>query len=113
MSTDGPRGVTVKASVDDVLTVEEFCSELKVSKDTFYHWRKVGTAPVCHRLPNGELRISRTDRDAWLAQLRDAARTASPTGLSPTTCGSGRSRGLRVPRGHLPCPPDVRRPPAG
>ena len=29
----------------DVLTVEEFCAEMKVSKDTFYHWRKVGTAP--------------------------------------------------------------------
>jgi hypothetical protein len=53
--------------------VEEFCSELKVSKDTFYHWRKVGTAPVCHRLPNGELRIARADRDAWLAKLRDVA----------------------------------------
>jgi predicted site-specific integrase-resolvase len=73
MSTDGSRGVTVKAPVADVLTVEEFCVELKVSKDTFYHWRKVGTAPVCHRLPNGELRISRADRDAWLAKLRDVA----------------------------------------
>jgi hypothetical protein len=73
MSTDRSRGVTVKAPVADVLTVEEFCAELKVSKDTFYHWRKVGTAPVCHRLPNGELRISRADHDAWLAKLRDVA----------------------------------------
>jgi predicted site-specific integrase-resolvase len=55
----------------DVLTVEEFCAEMKVSKDTFYHWRKVGTAPVCHRLPNGDLRIQRADRDNWLARLRD------------------------------------------
>lgn len=55
----------------EVLTVEEFCAEMKVSKDTFYHWRKVGTAPVCHRLPNGDLRIQRVDRDNWLATLRD------------------------------------------
>ncbi|MDA8321822.1 MAG: helix-turn-helix domain-containing protein [Actinomycetota bacterium] len=57
----------------DVMTVEEFCAALKVSKDTFYHWRKVGTAPACIRLPNGELRIERADRDAWLATLRDVA----------------------------------------
>ena len=57
----------------EVLTVDEFCAEMKVSKDTFYHWRKVGTAPICHRLPNGELRIDRADRDAWLAKLRDVA----------------------------------------
>ncbi|MCX9190585.1 DNA-binding protein [Carbonactinospora thermoautotrophica] len=56
-----------------MLTVEEFCAELKISKDTFYHWRKVGTAPVCHRLPNGELRIAKADRDTWLAGLREAA----------------------------------------
>jgi hypothetical protein len=73
MSTGESRSATVKAPADDVLTVEEFCSELKVSKDTFYHWRKVGTAPVCHRLPNGELRIARADRDVWLAKLRDVA----------------------------------------
>lgn len=48
---------------DSVMTVDEFCAAMKVSKDTFYHWRKVGTAPVCHRLPNGELRISHSDRD--------------------------------------------------
>jgi predicted DNA-binding transcriptional regulator AlpA len=73
MSTDGSRTATPMKATVDVLTVEEFCAELKVSKDTFYHWRKVGTAPVCHRLPNGELRISRADRDAWLAKLRDVA----------------------------------------
>jgi predicted site-specific integrase-resolvase len=73
VNADALRSAARKAPVTDVLTVEEFCAELKVSKDTFYHWRKVGTAPVCHRLPNGELRISRADRDAWLAKLRDVA----------------------------------------
>jgi hypothetical protein len=73
INTDVSRSAAGKAHGIDVLTVEEFCAELKVSKDTFNHWRKVGTAPVCHRLPNGELRISRADRDAWLAKLRDVA----------------------------------------
>jgi predicted DNA-binding transcriptional regulator AlpA len=73
IGADTSRNAAVKSPGMDVLTVEEFCIELKVSKDTFYHWRKVGTAPVCHRLPNGALRISRADRDAWLAKLRDVA----------------------------------------
>lgn len=58
---------------DEVLTVDEFCAAWKVSKDTFYHWRKVGTAPVCHRLPNGELRIARSDLSTWVSTLRDIA----------------------------------------
>lgn len=58
---------------DDVLTVDEFCAAWKVSKDTFYHWRKVGSAPVCHRLPNGELRIARPDLNTWVSTLRDIA----------------------------------------
>jgi len=61
------------ARIAEMLTVDEFCAELKISKDTFYHWRKVGSAPICHRLPNGELRIDQTDRKAWLAKLRDVA----------------------------------------
>jgi hypothetical protein len=72
-SVNTPREAAGAAPGLNVLTVEEFCAELKVSKDTFYHWRKVGTAPVCHRLPNGDLRISLADRDAWLAKLRDVA----------------------------------------
>jgi hypothetical protein len=55
-----------------VLTVDEFCLEIKVSKDTFYHSRKVGTAPARLRLPNGALRIDRADMNTWLAALRDA-----------------------------------------
>lgn len=73
IGTGASGNAAAKSPGVDVFTVEEFCAELKVSKDTFYHWRKVGTAPICHRLPNGELRISRSDRDAWLAKLRDVA----------------------------------------
>jgi hypothetical protein len=54
------------------MTVEEFCEVWQISKNTFYHWRKVKTAPVCTRLPNGELRISRKDHESWAAGLREA-----------------------------------------
>jgi hypothetical protein len=44
-----------------------------VSRRTFYRWREVGKAPQGIRLPNGELRIYRSDLDAWLESLRSAA----------------------------------------
>jgi excisionase family DNA binding protein len=48
------------------LTVREVCAELKISRSTFYEWRQKGRGPRCVRLPNGDLRISRHDLDAWL-----------------------------------------------
>jgi excisionase family DNA binding protein len=48
------------------LTVAELCDELSVARSTFYDWRAKGHAPRCVRLPNGELRIRRSDLDTWL-----------------------------------------------
>jgi predicted DNA-binding transcriptional regulator AlpA len=44
-----------------------------VSRRTFYRWREIGRAPRGFRLPNGELRIYRSDLEAWLESLRSAA----------------------------------------
>lgn len=49
-----------------MLTIEELCDELQISRSTFYDWRQKGRAPRCVRLPNGALRIRRTDFTAWL-----------------------------------------------
>jgi predicted DNA-binding transcriptional regulator AlpA len=51
-------------SGDELLTVSEVLAELRgVSRRTFYRWREIGAAPACIRLPNGELRI-------WRSELR-------------------------------------------
>ena len=55
------------------LTVEQLCAELQVARSTFYQWRQVGKAPRCIRLPNGAIRVRRSDLDVWLAGLLDAA----------------------------------------
>jgi excisionase family DNA binding protein len=47
------------------LTVEEFCEIYKISRSTFYDWRAKGRAPKCRKIPNGEIRISRSDADRW------------------------------------------------
>ena len=51
---------------DENLTVAEVCAELKVARSTFYDWRAKRRSPRCLRLPNGDLRIRRSDLDAWL-----------------------------------------------
>jgi predicted transcriptional regulator len=55
-SADKVRGARER----DKLTIEEVCSDLGVSRRTFYEWRAKGKAPRCITLPNGSppLRVS-------------------------------------------------------
>ncbi|SDL78456.1 Predicted DNA-binding transcriptional regulator AlpA [Nonomuraea maritima] len=58
---------------NELLTVRQVLDELGgVSRRTFYRWREIGKAPKGIRLPNGELRIYRSDLDDWLESLRSA-----------------------------------------
>lgn len=57
----------------DKLTVADICADLDISRRTFYEWRAKGTAPKCIPLPNGELRIRRTEYERWLADREAAA----------------------------------------
>ncbi|MFH9062557.1 helix-turn-helix transcriptional regulator [Streptomyces coeruleorubidus] len=56
-----------------MLTLAEVCEELGVSRSTFYDWRAKRRAPRCIKLPNGDLRIRRSDLDNWLDDREDAA----------------------------------------
>ncbi|MDQ2740148.1 MAG: excisionase [Actinomycetota bacterium] len=52
---------------DELLTVPDLLDELGgVSRRTFFRWRELGQAPQCIKLPNGELRVWRSDLLAWL-----------------------------------------------
>ncbi|MFB6956643.1 helix-turn-helix transcriptional regulator [Streptomyces sp. NPDC002405] len=56
------------------MTVWEVCAELKgISRRTFYRWRELGEAPQAFKLPNGELRVWRSDFNAWLNARERAA----------------------------------------
>ncbi|AYG82819.1 hypothetical protein DWB77_05006 [Streptomyces hundungensis] len=56
-----------------MLTLPEVCDELNVSRSTFYDWRQKHRAPRCIKLPNGDLRVRRSDLDKWLDAHEDAA----------------------------------------
>jgi predicted DNA-binding transcriptional regulator AlpA len=57
---------------DELLTVAQVLSMLgNVSHRTFYRWREIGKAPEAVRLPNGELRVWRSELERWFDRLRD------------------------------------------
>ncbi|WP_028648102.1 AlpA family transcriptional regulator [Nocardiopsis sp. CNT312] len=57
------------ASADTWLTVDDICADLGVARSTFHDWRAKRRAPKCTKLPNGSLRIRRSDYDHWLKEL--------------------------------------------
>ena len=59
---------------DKLMTVPEILAELGgISRRTFYRWREIGKAPEGFKLPNGAIRIYRSEFTAWLESLREAA----------------------------------------
>jgi excisionase family DNA binding protein len=57
----------------DKLTIAEVCADLGISRRTFYEWRMKNRAPKCITLPNGSLRIRRSEYQRWLASREEAA----------------------------------------
>lgn len=55
------------------LTVAEVCEDLGISRSTFYEWRAKGKGPRCIKLPNGEIRVRRTELERWLDTCEEAA----------------------------------------
>ena len=68
-SADQARGTRER----DKLTIAEVCADLGISRRTFYEWRAKGRAPKCITLPNGSLRIRRSEYRRWLASREEAA----------------------------------------
>jgi predicted DNA-binding transcriptional regulator AlpA len=57
---------------DELLTIEQVLAELGgVSRRTFYRWRELGRAPQGLKLPNGEIRIWRSEFSSWLTSLKE------------------------------------------
>ncbi|MEV4602580.1 helix-turn-helix domain-containing protein [Amycolatopsis sp. NPDC049253] len=58
-----------------LLTVPEVLAELggEVARSTFYEWRAKNQAPKCIKLPNGEIRVRRSEFDRWLESRTEEA----------------------------------------
>jgi excisionase family DNA binding protein len=61
------------ARSDQLLTIKEVIAELRVSRTTFYRWRRQGAGPPAVRLPGGGVRIRRSALRQWLHRLDNPA----------------------------------------
>ncbi|WP_306332636.1 AlpA family transcriptional regulator [Streptomyces sp. KL118A] len=55
----------MSAARDPKLTLVEALDELGMSRAAFYRLRARGKAPRLLKLPNGQIRIRRSDLDSW------------------------------------------------
>jgi predicted DNA-binding transcriptional regulator AlpA len=73
-------GFKMASSVDDrsggkspLLTISEVIAEIGVARATVYRWRQLRKGPRSIKLPNGDVRIGRSDLELWLASLEGDA----------------------------------------
>jgi predicted DNA-binding transcriptional regulator AlpA len=56
-----------------MLTIPEVIEEIGVPRATFYRWRSCKKGPKAIKLPNGAVRIRRSELDRWLSSLEESA----------------------------------------
>ncbi|OEJ53509.1 helix-turn-helix transcriptional regulator [Streptomyces agglomeratus] len=58
---------------DEKLTIPEVIEEIGVPRSTFYRWRQLRKGPKSMKLPNGSVRIRRSELDRWMETLEESA----------------------------------------
>ena len=73
MSIDQPTTPvrTANPRTSTRLTIADICTDLGISRSTFYEWRAKGRGPRCIKLPNGDIRINRAEYERWLTTLEE------------------------------------------
>lgn len=61
-----------RRAADELLPLSAVLKELGITRASWYRWRERGQCPRTHRLPNGHLRIRRSDLDAFKAEMEVA-----------------------------------------
>ena len=64
---------TVTPSTKAWMSLKDVLAEIAISRSTMNKWRSEGRAPSFIKLPNGELRIRRSEFEAWLIELPKVA----------------------------------------
>ncbi|MFF4347858.1 helix-turn-helix transcriptional regulator [Streptomyces sp. NPDC001530] len=57
----------------EMLKLPEVLKEIGMSRAAFYRMRARGQAPRLRKLPNGQVRVSRNDLDAWWESCEERA----------------------------------------
>ncbi|MFG2500040.1 helix-turn-helix transcriptional regulator [Streptomyces sp. NPDC048441] len=61
-----------RKSADELLPLSVVLDEIGISRAAWYRWRNRGLGPEAHRLPNGHLRVWRSDLDDFLNTMEAA-----------------------------------------
>jgi predicted DNA-binding transcriptional regulator AlpA len=56
-----------------MLTIHQIIEEIGIPQSTFYRWRQLGKGPKAIKLPNGAVRVRRSEFERWLNALEEAA----------------------------------------
>lgn len=70
---DSPREGVITLAGTKMLKLPEVLTEIGMSRAAFYRMRARGQAPRLVKLPNGHLRVRRTDLDDWISNLHSPA----------------------------------------
>lgn len=65
--------MSTSAVAREMLTISQVISMLGVPQSTFYRWRATGKGPRAIKLPNGSVRIRRSEYERWIAAMEEAA----------------------------------------
>lgn len=57
---------------DELLPLSAVLDELGITRASWYRWRNRGVGPKVHKLPNGHLRVRRSELDAFLREMEEA-----------------------------------------
>ncbi|MFJ3101801.1 helix-turn-helix transcriptional regulator [Streptomyces sp. NPDC086835] len=60
-------------SREEMLTIPQVIEEIGVPRATFYRWRQCKKGPKSIKLPNGSVRIRRSELSRWLETLEETA----------------------------------------
>ncbi|MFG2206085.1 helix-turn-helix transcriptional regulator [Streptomyces sp. NPDC048638] len=60
-------------SRDEMLSIPQVIEEIGVPRATFYRWRQLRKGPKSIKLPNGAVRIRRSELERWIDALEEAA----------------------------------------
>ena len=58
---------------DEMLSIDQVLEEIGVPRATFYRWRQLKKGPKSIKLPNGAVRIRRSELERWIETLEEAA----------------------------------------
>lgn len=56
-----------------MLSIPQVIAEIGIPRATFYRWRQLKKGPKSLKLPNGAVRVRRSELNRWLSSLEDAA----------------------------------------